>query len=280
MLDSSGFWGGSDFVYYCLVDRPRTLAFKHAIEKAVRKGDVVADLGSGSGIFARFAAEAGARKVYAVEADENVYMPLKHSIEESSLSDVIEPIFGDASKYEFPESLDVIICEMVSTGLIDEFQVPAMNHALHFAKEDVRVIPESIDNYIELVSINDVFYGHKLPIVQYEYGEYVKEQDWKSHSLSEKVMYADVDFRSENDPQIISTQQIHITGNGVVNAIRISNNSTFPDGSTLGATLAYCMPLMLPIPKLTVIKGENYTVKLEYRMCEGLGKFQYQLNKA
>jgi len=43
-------WSDTEYVYRCLADRPRTLAFKAAIEAVVKASDIVLDVGTGSGI--------------------------------------------------------------------------------------------------------------------------------------------------------------------------------------------------------------------------------------
>ena len=58
-----------DFHRSMLVDEERCLTFMRAILNRVRPGDIVLDIGSGTGILTLFACLAGARHVYAVEQD-------------------------------------------------------------------------------------------------------------------------------------------------------------------------------------------------------------------
>ena len=118
-------WSSTDFPYQCLLDFKRTTAFREAIQAIVKQGDIVIDAGAGSGILSFFAAQAGAQKVYAVEADPFLASCLARSIKANNLSHVVEVVRDDIHSARLPQNVDVFICEMMETGLMDEMQVTA-----------------------------------------------------------------------------------------------------------------------------------------------------------
>lgn len=53
-----------------LLDKHRVNAFQKAIDQAINTGDIMVDIGTGTGILAVFAARAGAKKVYAIDQNK------------------------------------------------------------------------------------------------------------------------------------------------------------------------------------------------------------------
>ena len=126
-----------------LQDYVRTSAYRDAIMKntANFKGKVVMDVGTGSGILAFFAAQAGAKRVYAVEASAMS----KHAetlVKANGFSDVIKVIKGKVEEIEIPEKVDVIISEPMGFMLIHERMLESYVEARNrFLKPDGLMFP-------------------------------------------------------------------------------------------------------------------------------------------
>ncbi|XP_012083937.1 probable histone-arginine methyltransferase 1.4 isoform X2 [Jatropha curcas] len=83
-------------------------------------GRVVVDVGAGSGILSLFAAQAGAKHVYAVEASEMAEYARKLIAGNPSLGERITVIKGKVEEVELPEKADIMISEPMGTLLVNE----------------------------------------------------------------------------------------------------------------------------------------------------------------
>jgi histone-arginine methyltransferase CARM1 len=84
------------------------------------EGRVVVDVGAGSGILSLFAAQAGARHVYAVEASEMAEHAQRLICGNPSLGQRITVIKGKVEEVELPEKADILISEPMGTLLVNE----------------------------------------------------------------------------------------------------------------------------------------------------------------
>jgi histone-arginine methyltransferase CARM1 len=104
-----------------LQDLVRTGTYEKAIlaNASDFEGKVVLDVGTGSGILAFFAAKAGAKKVYGVEASAMAHCA-KKLVAANGLSDKIEILHGKLEDIVPPEKVDVIISEPLGFLLVHE----------------------------------------------------------------------------------------------------------------------------------------------------------------
>jgi protein arginine N-methyltransferase 1 len=102
-----------------LKDKLRLSAYRQAIFKAVRRGDVVVDIGTGTGILAFLAVQAGAKKVYAIEYGSIIDVARKMAAD-NGYSDRICFTQGTAGEVDIPERADVIVTETIGSFGIDE----------------------------------------------------------------------------------------------------------------------------------------------------------------
>lgn len=276
-VKNENFWSLNEGTFYCLYDQKRTLAFRKAIYKTVRRGDIVTDIGAGSGVLSIFAATAGAKKVYAFENENLNYKSLKETVRLNGLQDQIIVKKADATNLKIPEKVDVIICEMIATGLIEELQVPAMNNALKYAKKGVKVILKKYEIYIDLVQHKNVFYNHEFDIIRYEFPD---KKSLRSKPLSDRKQIKIVNFQKAVRHNVVQKSVfLVIIKTGIVNGIRISSRTIFSDNSELDHSLAYSFPVILPTENFNVKKGDKFKVDIYYEMCRGPYNLRYNIKK-
>lgn len=140
-----------------LADKVRMESYRKAIHETVKRGDIVCDIGTGSGILAFFALQAGAEKVYAIEQNE-IIKEAKKIAELNGLEKRIIFIKNRSDKVELPEKVDVITSELIGFFGLEEnlhrFKIDARNR---FLKPDGRLLPRWLELYLVPVESEEIW---------------------------------------------------------------------------------------------------------------------------
>jgi len=138
----SEYLGYNDIAYFAMnYDDLRAGSYRDAIYQAV-KDKVVVDVGTGpDAILAQHCVAAGAKKVYAIELLEEVYLKAKEKIISLGLQDKITLIHGDVLDVELPEQVDYCVCALVGNMGSSDGCIPIMNSARKLLKDPRNMIP-------------------------------------------------------------------------------------------------------------------------------------------
>ena len=230
----------------------RTDAFRRAIFEVVGPGDVVLDVGAGSGILSVFAAQAGAARVYAVE-QTSVAVLAQELAAANEVDDIVHVIHGDASDVEPPEPVDVVVSEWLGGFGIDEgMLVPVIAARDRWLKPGGVMIPRSVTAWAALV--HDRYLEDAVGFLRDNpYG--LRLDDLVDKTVNE-ILYsgtfrhlAPADLRSDPSPlwttdaSLISLEQaqapheadtrLTVRDHGAANALALWFSATLTPGSSL-----------------------------------------------
>ncbi|MCP3956092.1 MAG: class I SAM-dependent methyltransferase, partial [Desulfobacterales bacterium] len=128
-----------------LADRHRIAAYKKAILDNIRPGDIVADIGTGTGVLAFLALQAGAARVYALESNAIIETARKMSADNGFLEKIVF-INADSREARLPEKVDVIITETFGGMGLDEGIIDILADARErLLKPGGVILPESMN---------------------------------------------------------------------------------------------------------------------------------------
>ena len=131
-----------------VAQRDRVESFRRAIERVVRPGDTVLEIGAGLGTFAFFAADAGANHVWAIDGD-----PIIHVAETigrlNGYFDRVQFVRGWLPGVQIDGRADVIIFEDLSPRLVDS-RLLRLLRAIEreYAAAEARYIPAAAEIFV------------------------------------------------------------------------------------------------------------------------------------
>ncbi len=139
-----------------LADRVRVDAYRRGIQGAVKSGDVVIDLGTGTGILAFMASQAGAKHVYAI--DHSDFIDVAREIGARNGFKNITFVAQNSREFSPPEKVDIVLQEQFGNVAFGENMVMnLLDLKRRCLKPTGRIVPALFDIYVEPVSLKDEY---------------------------------------------------------------------------------------------------------------------------
>ena len=150
-----------------LSDTMRVNAYHEAIHRNIAPGDIVLDLGTGTGLLAFMASRAGAAKVYAVEHSD--FIDVAKEIAAHNNIANIEFVQENSREFTPPEPVDVVLHEQMGDELFNENMIEnLLDLRTRALRPGGRILPAHFRLFVEPVSyINSMrvrrFWNIELP---------------------------------------------------------------------------------------------------------------------
>lgn len=184
-----------------LDDRVRTQGFCDALKATVAPGDVVLDIGTGTGILATCAAKAGARQVYAVESS-GIAEVAGRLFESNGVADRVSLVRRRSTSATLPERATVLVTETIGNDPLDEQLLEIVADAKErLLVPGAKIIPSAMQIYAVVVDVPQ---------------EILEKHVFTKAKLEAYAAAYDMDFSTLAAHQLSSTEPIMIESKEVV----------------------------------------------------------------
>lgn len=151
----------NDFHFAMLNDRDRNAFYRRALMEQIKPGDIVVEVGTGSGLLAMMAARAGAGHVYAIEANRSLAQLAAHLIRVNGLADSITIVNKLSTDVELgvdlPRRADVLVSEILGTLLLGESALEFVADARRrLLTPGARIIPAAGCQFVSLIQSKEI----------------------------------------------------------------------------------------------------------------------------
>ena len=272
---------GEYFLYDSLLyqamsnDERRNACYRAAIAQLV-PGKTVVDIGTGAdALLARFSIEAGARKVYAIEMLPESFDRAADLLAQKGLESKIHLLFGDATRVELPEKVDVCVSELLGMIGSSEGAAVILNRARRFLKPGGVMIPSRCSTQIAAVSLPDAlareprFTEISGPYVERVFQEAGRPFDVRicidhfseKHILSTHAVFEALDFTEKASEEFESEIHLTITKTGRLDGFLLWLTLDTAPGKHLDTLVdrTHWLPVFFPVfsPAIEVQAGDE-----------------------
>lgn len=250
-----------------LNDEARMRGFREAISYLVPEGGKVAELGGGTGVLSYFAAQR-ASKVWCVEFNPDLVVTAKSLLKQNPNGDRVEVVHADASTWLPPEPVDVVICEMLHTGLLREQQVSILHnfkqrYLEHFGGPLPAFIPEACLQAVQAVEQDFTHEGYYAPCLQFQSPV---AQQARSRELSQPTVYQAFRWDEAIPMHCAFDNIVDIDREGNVNSIRVITKNLLAIMELQQRSVDWHNQYMVvPLPEpIAVHAGDKLVISFDY----------------
>jgi protein arginine N-methyltransferase 1 len=278
-------------------DAERVDAFRRAIERVVRPGDVVLDLASGTGILGFIALRAGAARVYAIELKGIVGLARRLAVA-NGFGDRFVAIRGLSTRVRLPEAVDVIVTDQMGPFGFEAGLFGIMSDAAkRFLKPGGRLIPREISLWAAPVTCDHIRSEVDLWQTRPHGFDYSAAFSVAANSAYAVGIHADALLAV---PQRVSTPLVTAEGNvdvgGAVSfeinragrldgiagwfSVVLADDVTMTNGPCDARRIDRRNGVLPLSPGVEVVPGDRLTVSLSLRPYEIIASWRVQLHSA
>ncbi len=264
-----------------LFDKERVDKYADAIARSVRQGDIVADIGTGTGLLAFLCLQAGAERVHAIERSSAIGWA-RLLADRHGFADKIVFHQKDSRDLHLPEKVDLIISELIGHVAFEEGMIESIYSAKkRFLVPGGRVIPQRVSLRVVPVSEKDVYpecIDCWQPIKGIDY-RLLRDQAIKACYLtrltdrdlmSEPRTFFSVDLHQNDMPTLNATHTFSACRSGTVNGIGLWFDAVLAPGVSLSSspwTRTHWEQCFAPIAEPICVKqGDRISVELNMQL--------------
>ncbi|HUR36977.1 MAG TPA: 50S ribosomal protein L11 methyltransferase [Terriglobales bacterium] len=283
-----------------LDDKTRTDGFLRAIRATVKPGDVVLDIGTGTGVLAIAAAQAGAKRVYAMEMTGMADVA-EAMFAANGVADRVTLLRGRSYNLELPEKADVLVTEIIGDGPLGEGVLETISDARgRLLAPNARIIPKGITIGVVALRLPDdllkryIFTDQSVANWNSDYAiDFAATQQalnpdqvvtyrlrtadyQRCEVLTKPTVLKRIDLQDVSSAQLRVSTSITLESDGPVHAVAMyfdleigagERLSTAPAGSqatSISADNHWRIPLSLRLQPVETKKGQTASVEFSY----------------
>ncbi len=240
-------------------DTARVEALAATLAQIVKPGNTVLELGAGAGNISLIAARY-AKRVIAVEDDDSLHAIFASMLGSSTLTNIelVKP--RTLLQFEPSETVDVLICELLSPALLAQPQAPVLNKFLRYLKPGGAVLPYGLTNMVTLVEAEFAPYG--IPF-RFPYRE--RDDLPMSSPKTAPVVLNQFAFVEGLPEQVHEHLTVTAIAGGICNAIRVESIVSIGADLAIKGSPILCTPLVVPLlENVPMAAGRRYHVEIAY----------------